>query len=210
MESLDPKFEMAKDVVVHIEADGESIRVSEGEDRVWMQTTSAGNEVSLEIFAQNIPTDIIGEVEASAETTKYKIFCETTEKASTCKRFWASFMDTGYGKRWRSGEAFWSFGLDLKDVTEVLSEKMFYHAFSFEGAGVEEEIEKMRFVSGIHHPQGVLMCVYCDAFGEDIVEKYEALLTKLSEDLLIDCRLVQQLVCDKTLQSEATVHVIYH
>ena len=197
------------EVGCRIEHSAECDYITGKDNRVWMQISDTGNNVLWKFFMYNIPKEYIGENTQEFAEKIYTIVCETSDSALRCRNFLADFIDRGYGEKGRCGEG-WLVALDLQDIKEVISEKMYYCEFGCKNNDIVN-IDSNFFVdSNISGSKGILVCAYCSLCEENILLSCNEIIAKLYEAASENCVITQQYTVDKSLKNGNAFCMIYH
>ena len=178
------------------------------DNNIWMQISTAGNEVVLKIFPRNIPKEFIGEKAQERAELTYTLICETQEAALNCRRYLADFIDSGYGEKWYTGDG-WLLAMDFQDITDVLTDKMRYSEFKCDNKEVSTTFLNFFEESNLKDAKSILLCVYIASYEKNTLIGYNEITEKLHEATSKNCVIMQQCLVDKIIENNTAVRILY-
>lgn len=190
-----------------VEKDAGCTRVIGKNGAEWMQITEDGRVVGVVLFPQNIPTAYIGEKAQRHTALRYKVVCESEDDAQIFCRFFADFINSGYGDTHQRGNH-WMVALDLEDINAIFSAgDMLYHRISL-GAN-ENKTSISEFCEGcnIQTAQTVFICIYSSP--ETKLDTFDSIIRKIESKLSDDCNVWVQFIHDDLLNEEIVIHLVY-
>lgn len=204
-------FEAPDGIFVTARNDGDDICIVDSKGKVWMRITFEKEHVYLTVLTHNIPSAYIGEKAKAIEERKCDIYCETEENAQRCKQFLSDFIVIGYGDSSLNAERQWLIALDLADLMSVISSgTMLYHALELDIYDTEKTVRELCREHRSNDLKELLVCVYTRSNDPDALAAYDSAISSFQAALPDDVAFMQQCIPDKSLKSNAIVHVLYN